>query len=170
MRKILSTVEPTPTIGSGNVTFKRMPVHRRIDFYDCGWRIHGLIALAPLAYGAVQTWREQPLSTWFWGMVVATLGFAVFARRPACLRLSPGGLSFPDQSSREYPWQEMREARARNEQLDILMADGLNVVISYRKLRRRDIDRLKRLMKAQFQAMAEYAKAADASEPRAEAA
>ena len=132
--------------------------------------MHGVIALVPLLYGAFQTWRGQPLSVWFWGMVVATLGFAILARRPPYLRLSPGGLSFPDKSSREYPWNEMREARARAEQLDILLADGLNVVISYRSMRRRDIDRLKRLMKAQFQAMAERAKQADVPEVQAQAA
>lgn len=161
MRAFLQPSGPTPTIGAQNVRLRKMPVHRRIDFYDTAGRLHGLIVLVPLLYGAIQVYREQALSGWFWSLAIATTAFAIFARRAPYLRLSPGGISFPEKGPREYPWDQMLEARAREEQLDIVLADGLNLVISYRKMRRRDIDRLKRVMREQFKAMAERARQAD---------
>lgn len=159
VHRLIKPTEPGPTIGTRNLRLTRMPVHRRHDFHDKAGRMHGLIVLLPVIYAFIQHLREQPLSSWFWWMLLATVAFALFARRAPYLRLSAFGISFPEHKSEEYPWDQMTEARARNDELDLLLLDGRHVVISFKKLRPIDQRRVKKLVKAQFQAMAERAKA-----------
>jgi hypothetical protein len=151
------------TIGDANLNLRPMPIRKRIDFYDTTGRLHGLIVLVPLLYGIIQVQRGQELSPWFWLMVLATFAFALFVHRPACVRLTPTGISMPDRGPIEYAWNEMAEARAREGELHILMGNGLRVQIPYRRLRGHDIERLKRLVRWQFEAMA--ARAAEAPAP-----
>jgi hypothetical protein len=53
----------------------------------------------------------------------------------------------------------MSEARARSEELDILLHDGGHVRIPYKRMRRKDIELVKQLVREQFRAMADRAKA-----------
>ena len=159
--RLIDPAPPGPTIGDRNVRFVRMPVQHRTDFYDTAGRLHGLIILLPVVYAFIRVQLGQPLSSWFWWITLGTVAFALFARRPPYLRLAAGGISFPEKKSPEYPWDEMREARAREYDLDILMQDGQHITISFPKLRRSDVKRLKRLIKAQFEAIAERAKVAE---------
>jgi hypothetical protein len=155
-------IEPTglsPTIGERNMNLRRMPVWRKLDFFDKSGRLHGLIVLVPILYAFMQTQRGEALSSWFWWITLGIVGFALFARRPPYVRLGPGGISFPEKKSSEFLWDRMVEARAKDEELDILMEDEQHVTIAFRKLRRGDSNRIKRLIQAQFQAMAERAKA-----------
>jgi hypothetical protein len=131
------------------------PLTRKYDFYDTGGRLHGVIVLLPILYGTVQTSQGQTLEPWFWWMVLATLGFAIFARRPARVQLNPTGIRFPEQKSPEYPWDQMCEAHARADALEILLSDGQRIAIEYKPLRRCDIERIKHLVKSQFKLMAD---------------
>lgn len=158
MRKLFKPTDPVATIGDQNVRMHRMPVHARHDFYDTAGRMHGLIVLVPLGYAGIQMFRGVELGTWFWIFTIATVCFAIFARRPPFLRLNAIGISFPDSRSPDYPWEQMIEARARAEDLEIVMTNGLRFEIPFRKMRMRDIKRLKRLIRSQFEAMAEVAK------------
>ncbi|WP_428938553.1 hypothetical protein [Fontivita pretiosa] len=151
-----------PTIGHANLCLRPMPIRNRIDFYDTAGRLHGLIVAVPLLYGLIQLSRGQTLSLFFWVLVLATGCFAIFARRPPCVRLTPRGLSLPDKDNTEYPWDEMIEARAREHEMLITMSSGQRVQVSYRRLRGCDIERLKRLIRWQFEAMAERARMAAA--------
>lgn len=160
MRKLFKPTDPVATIGDHNVRTHRMPVHGRYDFYDTAGRLHGFIVLIPVAYAGLQMLRGHELGTWFWIFTIATVCFAIFARRPPFLRLNAIGISFPDSHSPDYPWEQMIEARARAEDLEIVMTNGLRFEIPFKKMRIRDIKRLKRLIRAQFEAMAEVAKAA----------
>lgn len=160
MRKILKSAEAGPTIGLQNVRVFRMPVHGRHDFYDTAGRLHGLIVLVPIGYAFIQMMRGHELGTWFWIFTIATVCFAIFARRAPFLRLNAIGISFPESRSPDYPWDQMVEARARAEDLEIVMTNGLRFEIPFKRMRLRDIKRLKRLIKSQFQAMAEMAKEA----------
>lgn len=160
MRKILKPSEPAPTIGAQNVRSYRMPVNGRYDFYDTFGRLHGLIVLVPVGYAAIQIVLGRELGTWFWILTVATVCFAIFARRPPFLRLNAIGISFPDSHSPDYPWTQMIEARARTEDLEIVMSNGLRFEIPFKKMRIRDIKRLKGLIRSQFEAMAQVAKEA----------
>jgi len=159
LAKIVSPAAPSPTIGERGMHLHQRAIRRRVDFYDTAGRLHGIIALLPLMYGVFQTQRGQPLQPWFWWMVAATVGFAVLARRSPFLRLSQNGISFPDKKSPVYPWDQMCEAHARAESLDLILIDGQRVMISYKQMRASDIDRVKRLVKSQFQYMASAAKA-----------
>jgi hypothetical protein len=159
--RLIDPAPPGPTIGDRNVRLVRMPVHHRIDFYDTAGRLHGLIILLPVLYAFIRTQLGQPLSSWFWWITLGTVAFALLARRPPYVRLSAGGISFPEKKSPEFPWDEMREARARDYDLDILMQDGQHLTIQFPKMRRSDVKRLKRLIKGQFQAIAERAQAAE---------
>ena len=159
--RLIDPAPPGPTIGERNVRVVRMPVHHRIDFHDKSGRLNVLIILVPVIYAFIRILLGQPLSSWFWWFTLGTVAFALFARRPAYLRLSAVGISFPDKKSAEYPWDEMREARARDDGIDILMQDGQRIAISFPKLRGGDVKRIKRLIKAQFEAIAERAQAAE---------
>lgn len=139
------------------------PLTRKYDFHDNAGRLHSVIVLLPILYGAWQTYQGQKLEPWFWWMVLATLVFAIFARRPAIVQLGPKGICFPEQKSPEYPWDQMCEAHARADALEILLNDGQRITIEYKPLRRCDIERLKRLVKSQFRLMAERAVAANQS-------
>lgn len=152
--KILSPGVPGPTIGARGVRLHQRALRRRVDFYDTAGRLHGVIALVPLLYGMIQTQRGVHLQPWFWWMVGATVLFAVFVRRAPVLRFSPNGISFPEKKSEIYPWDQMCEAHAGANALDILLADGQRLTISYRRMRASDINRVKRLVKSQFQYMA----------------
>jgi len=162
LSKIIKPTGPSPTIGEAALRKQAAgsagPIHRPIEFYDTAGRLYGLIVLVPLVYGIIQSQRGQPLSLIFWGMAAATVAFAVFGRRPPSVRLTPSGISFPENRSPEYPWDQMSEARAHASELDIVLTSGQTVQISYRKLRRTDVGRLKRLIRLQFMAMAEKAK------------
>ena len=61
----------------------------------------------------------------------------------------------------------MCEAHARKDELDILMSDGQHVTISYKKMPVGDVERVKRLVKQQFQVMAARAQAESALSTRA---
>jgi hypothetical protein len=159
--RLIDPAPPGPTIGERNLRLVRMPVHHRVDFYDTAGRLHGLIILLPALYALVRIQLGQPLSNWFWWLTLGTLVFALFARRPPYVRLNAVGISFPEKKSPDYPWDEMREARARDQDLDIVMQDGQHITISFPKLRRADVKKLKRLIKSQFDAIAERAKAAE---------
>ena len=154
LTQLVSAASPAPTIGEHGVKLHQHALRHRIDFYDTAGRLHGMIALVPIVYGMIQTQRGEPLQPWFWWTVAATIGFAIFARRAPFLRISPAGISFPEKKSPVYKWEEMCEAHARKDELDILLADGQHVTISYRNMRATDIDKLKRLIKSQFQYMA----------------
>jgi len=167
LHRIISPGGPDAAIGEAGLRLHLVPIRRRIDFYDTAGRLHGLIALVPIMYGIVQTQRGRSLQPWYWYMVVAILGFAIFARRAPYLRLSPNGLSFPERKSPEYPWDQMCEAHARADELDILMTDGKHVAISYKKMNGGDVARVKRLIKLQFQLMAARAQAEDTPNARA---
>jgi hypothetical protein len=171
LRKIIQPQsEPSPTIGGLGLKLHLRPLRRKVDFYDTAGRLHGLIVLVPVLYGAVQTYRHVPLQPWYWYSVLATLAFAIFARRSPFLRLSPAGISFPEKKSRTYAWEQMAEAHARDDELDILMSDGEHVTISYRNMRQSDIDRVKKLIKQQFQVLAARAAQTPAPVPAAKAA
>lgn len=160
MRKIIQPSDPTPTIGSQNMRSFCMPVHCRHDFYDTAGRLHGLIVLVPIVYAFIQVMRDVELGSWFWIFTIMTVCFAIFARRAPFLRLNAIGISFPESHSPEYPWDQMIEARARAEDLEIVMLNGLRFEIPFKKMRSRDIKRLKRLVKSQFDAMAKMARGA----------
>lgn len=165
--KIIPPSTPGATIGEAGVRLHVQPLRRRIDFYDTAGRLHGLIVLVPILYGAFKTYQHEPLQPWYWYSVLGTLAFAIFARRAPFLRLTSKGVSFPEKQSPIYPWDQMTEAHARADELDILMADGEHVTISYRKMRRSDIERVKRLVKQQFQVMAQRAQAGEGELARA---
>jgi hypothetical protein len=162
LSKIIKPTGPSPTIGEAALHQYQQrnfgPIHRAIDFYNTAGRLHGLIVLVPLVYGVIQSERGAHLSLVFWGLALATVAFAIFGRRPPSVRLTPSGISFPENRSPEYPWDQMAEARAHASALDIVLSTGQTVQISYRKLRRTDVGRLKRLIRLQFQAMAEKVK------------
>jgi|SoiMethySBSTD1v2_1073268.scaffolds.fasta_scaffold1336085_2 hypothetical protein len=159
--RLIDPAPPGPTIGERNVRLVRMPVHHRVDFYDKSGRLNALIILVPVLYAFIRIQLGQPLSSWFWWITLGTVVFALFARRPAYLRLGAAGISFPEKKSPDFAWDEMREARARDEGIDILMQDGQHITISFTKMRRADVMRIKRLIKAQFEAIAERAQAAE---------
>src|SRR5262245_16447431 len=129
--RLIDPAPPGPTIGERNVRVVRMPVCHRIDFYDKSGRVNALIILVPVIYAIVRVVLGQPLSGWFWWLTLGTVVFALFGRRPAYLRLAPGGISFPEKKSQEYAWDEMCEARARDSDLDIVMQDGQSITIPF---------------------------------------
>lgn len=160
LRKLLKPSEPAPTIGERNMTLRAMPVRSRHDFYDTAGRLHGLIVLLPVAYGVFQTQLHHPLTPLFWWLVLGTVCFALFARRHPFLRLTAVGISFPESKSPEYPWDEMIEARSRQDELELVMLNGLRLEIPFKNMRTSDINRLKKLIRGQFAALGERAREA----------
>jgi hypothetical protein len=159
IRRIIEPSEPGATIGNAALRLHVSPLRRTIDFYDTAGRLHGLIVLVPIFYGAIRLYDGQPLQPWYWYMVLGTLAFAIFARRAPFLRLAPQGVSFPERNSSVYAWDQMCEAHARDGELDIVLSNGQRVTISYAKMRRSDIERVKKLVKQQFKLMAARAQA-----------
>jgi hypothetical protein len=156
--QIAGSINRSPSAAQPPARMPAPAIRRRVDFYCRAGRLHGLIALVPIIYGAYQTQQGVQLAPWYWWAVVATLAFAWLARRPPSVRVSPIGISFPDKKSPLYLWDEMCEAHSREKELDILMADGEHVLIAYRPLRKCDAARIKRIVQSQFQIMAARAK------------
>jgi hypothetical protein len=152
--KLIGPVEVGPTIGEVGLRLHQTPLRRRVEFFDTAGRLHGLIALAPIIYGVIQTQRGAGLNPTFWWMVVGTTAFALLVRRTPLLRLSPEGISFPQVSPTCYAWNEMCEAHARADGLDILLTSGQRVTISFKKMRSTDVERVKHIIKSQFRVMA----------------
>jgi hypothetical protein len=152
---------PTPTIGQQNIKLVSMPIQRQMDFFDkAGWW-HLLVVLIPILYGTIQTYRGAELTNWFWWLSAATVFWAMFVRRPPYIRLSAAGISFPESKSPEYAWETMAEARAHGDELSIVLSDEQQLKIVFNKMRQSDAKRVKRLIRAQFEAMAERCKAAE---------
>jgi hypothetical protein len=152
--KLIGPVEAGPTIGEVGLRLHQTPLTGKVEFFDTTGRWNGLIALIPVVYGVIQTQRGAGLSPSFWWMVVGTTAFALLARRTPFLRLSPRGISFPQISPTEYAWEEMCEAHARADGLDILLTSGHRVTIPFRKMRSTDTERVKHIIKTQFRVMA----------------
>jgi hypothetical protein len=159
LSRVIAPTGPSPTIGDRGVRLHEHAIRRRFDFYDTAGRMNGLIVLLPIIYGVVETQGGRELQPWFWWLMLTTVAFAVFVRRPPFVRLTPKGICFPEKRSPLYLWNQMCEAHARADELEILLSSGEHVTISYRKLRRYDIERIRRLIKSQFQWMSQQARA-----------
>jgi hypothetical protein len=132
-------------------------VRRQIDVFDKSGQWHALIVVAPVLYGVWQTTQGRAMEPWYWWLCIATAGFALFARRTPLLRFTPTGLSLPSKKTPEYSWDQMCEAQARQDGIDLILSDGQRVSIEFRSLKISDVTRIRRIIKAQFQRLAERA-------------
>jgi hypothetical protein len=122
---------------------------------------HRFIALAPLAYAGWCFATGTALPPLFWWLVVITILFHLLVKCTAYVRLTPVGLSFPQEGdSREVRWEELREARNTEHSMNLLLGTGEQVRIDYRKMRSRDVKRLRQIIRLQCQALADEAQAA----------
>jgi hypothetical protein len=122
--------------------------------------VHRLIALVPLCYGGWCLAHGQAPPPLFWWLVVATAMFHLLVRCTPYLRVTPQGLVLPQLDGKQVNWDELREARNTAHSMNLLLSTGEQVRIDYTKLRRRDVQRLRQIVKTQCLALAAEAKAA----------
>ena len=139
---------------------KRLQKLRRTVEFRTPDVMHRFIAAVPLTVGAWNLASGRSPDPLFWWLVVATLMFHLLVRCTPYVRLTPGGLVFPQHEHKEVKWSELREARNTPDSMNLMLGSGEQIHIEYRKLRRRDVNRLRQLIKSQCQALAAEARAA----------
>jgi hypothetical protein len=122
--------------------------------------VHRLIAVVPLGYGVWCISNGQDVTPLFWWLVLATVMFHLLVRCTPYVKLTASGLQFPQDDQREIKWNELREARNTAKSMNLLLSTGEQLRIDYTRLRSRDVQRLRQIIKSQCMALAAEAKAA----------